>query len=323
MERFLGRQGLAVSPIGLGCMGMSQDYGPADDNESVNAIRRAMDVGVTHIDTSMSYGAGHNEELVGRAIAGRRDEVVLATKFGIVRELRGDPPGLNARPENIRKYCEASLARLGTDHLDLYYLHRVDPDVPVEESVGAMAGLVAEGKAAHLGLSELSVGEMRRAAATHPITAVQYEWSLWWREVEDDVVPRLGSWVSAWWPSARSAGASWQAAFLSTRSATMTTGCPISVSMASTASATRNWSAGARPACRRARPHARATCARVAAGSGRRRGRHPRHSPRGAGDGELCGGKRPPVGRGSGRDRADGPSLCLVRRSVLVRGSPN
>ena len=105
MERFLGRQGLAVSPIGLGCMGMSQDYGPADDNESVNAIRRAMDVGVTHIDTSMSYGAGHNEELVGRAIAGRRDEVVLATKFGIVRELRGDPPGLNARPENIRKYC--------------------------------------------------------------------------------------------------------------------------------------------------------------------------------------------------------------------------
>jgi len=189
LKRFLGHQGLAVSAIGLGCMGMSQDYGPADDDQSIATIRRAIELGVTLIDTSMSYGAGHNEELVGRAIAGRRDDVVLATKFGIVRDRRCDPPGLNARPENIRGYCEASLTRLGVDHIDLYYLHRVDPGVPVEDSVGAMAELVAEGKVGHLGLSELSVAEIRRAASVHPITAVQYEWSLWWREVEDDVVP--------------------------------------------------------------------------------------------------------------------------------------
>jgi aryl-alcohol dehydrogenase-like predicted oxidoreductase len=189
MKRFLGRQGLAVSAVGLGCMGMSQDYGPADDDESIATIRRAIAVGMTLVDTSMSYGAGHNEELVGRAIAGHRDEVALATKFGIVRDRRGDPPGLNARPENIRKYCEASLARLGTDHIDLYYLHRVDPGVPVEDSVGAMAELVAEGKVGHVGLSELSVAEIRRAQSVHPIAALQYEWSLWWREIEDDVVP--------------------------------------------------------------------------------------------------------------------------------------
>jgi aryl-alcohol dehydrogenase-like predicted oxidoreductase len=189
MKRFLGRQGLAVSAIGLGCMGMSQDYGPADDNASILTIRRAIELGVTLIDTSMSYGAGHNEELVGRAIAGHRSDVVLATKFGIARDHRGDPPGLDARPEKIRMYCEASLARLGTDHLDLYYLHRVDPHVPVEDSVGAMAELVTEGKVVHLGLSELTVAEIRRAAAIHAIAAVQYEWSLWWREIEDDVVP--------------------------------------------------------------------------------------------------------------------------------------
>jgi aryl-alcohol dehydrogenase-like predicted oxidoreductase len=191
LKRFLGRQGLVVSAVGLGCMGMSQDYGPADDEESIATIRRAIEVGVTLIDTSMSYGAGHNEELVGRAVAGHRDDVVLATKFGIVRDCRGDPPRLNARPESIRGYCEASLTRLGTDHIDLYYLHRVDPSVPVEDSVGAMAELVAEGKVGHLGLSELSVAEIRRAASVHPVAAVQYEWSLWWREVEDDVVPAV------------------------------------------------------------------------------------------------------------------------------------
>jgi aryl-alcohol dehydrogenase-like predicted oxidoreductase len=187
--RTLGRQGLTVSAIGLGCMGMSQDYGPADDGESMATIRHAMDLGVTLFDTSMSYGAGLNERLVGRAVADRRDEIVLATKFGIVRDRPGDPARLDARPENVRRYCEASLTRLGVDHIDLYYLHRVDPEVPVEETVGAMAELVAAGKVRHLGLSEMSVEEVRRAAATHPITALQYEWSLWWREVEDDVLP--------------------------------------------------------------------------------------------------------------------------------------
>jgi aryl-alcohol dehydrogenase-like predicted oxidoreductase len=189
ITRALGGQGLSVSAVGLGCMGMSQDYGPADDGESVEVVRRAIDLGVTLIDTSMSYGAGHNEEIVGRGIAGRRDEVVLATKFGIWRENRGDPPSLNARPERIREFCEASLTRLGTDHIDLYYLHRVDPQVPVEDSVGAMAELVAEGKVRYLGLSESSTDELKRAAATAPISAVQYEWSLFWRELEDDVVP--------------------------------------------------------------------------------------------------------------------------------------
>ncbi len=195
MARTLGAGGLTTSPMGLGCMGMSQDYGPADDDTSIATIQRALDLGVTLIDTSMSYGAGNNERLVGRAIAGRRDEVVLATKFGIRRDRPGEPARLDARPENIRGFCDASLSRLGVDHIDLYYLHRVDPEVPVEESVGAMAELVAAGKVRYLGLSEMEVTELERGAAVHPIAAVQYEWSLWWREVEDDVVPaarRLG-----------------------------------------------------------------------------------------------------------------------------------
>jgi len=191
--RTLGRQGLTVSAIGLGCMGLSQAYGPADDEESIATVHRAIEVGVTLLDTAMSYGAGHNEELIGRAITGRRDQVVLASKAGIVRDEHG--VHVDAHPDRIRGYCEASLARLGVEHLDLYYLHRVDPAVPVEESVGAMADLVAEGKVRHLGLSEASVEELERAVATHPIAALQSEWSLWWREIEDDVVPaarRLG-----------------------------------------------------------------------------------------------------------------------------------
>ncbi|MEU4226420.1 aldo/keto reductase [Nonomuraea sp. NPDC026600] len=192
--RTLGPEGLTVSAVGLGCMGMSQGYGPADDAESIATLHRAIDIGVTFWDTAMSYGRGHNEQLLGRALAGRRDEVVLATKFGIIR---GDDGGrrVDGRPENVRAYCEASLARLGVGHIDLYYQHRVDPQVPIEETVGAMAELVAEGKVRHLGLSEASPGELERAAATHPISAAQYEWSLWWRDIEDDVLPtarRLG-----------------------------------------------------------------------------------------------------------------------------------
>jgi aryl-alcohol dehydrogenase-like predicted oxidoreductase len=184
---------MVSSAVGLGCMGLSQGYGTADDEESVTLVRRALDLGVTMLDTAQSYGRGHNETLIGGAISGRRDEVVLATKFGIVRD--GEGVRLDGRPENVRGYCDASLRRLGVDVIDLYYLHRVDPAVPVAETVGAMADLVTVGKVRHLGLSEVNVGQLERAAAVHPIAAVQFEWSIMWREPEDDVVPaarRLG-----------------------------------------------------------------------------------------------------------------------------------
>jgi len=192
--RTLGREGLTVSAIGLGCMGLSQAYGPADDAESIETLQRAVELGVTFLDTAMSYGSGHNERLIARAIAGRRDEVVLATKFGIVRD-ENTGVRVDARPEHVRGYLEASLTRLGVDHIDLYYQHRIDPEVPVEETVGAMSNLVAEGKVRYLGLSEAGVETLERAAAIHPISALQSEWSLFWREIEDDVVPaarRLG-----------------------------------------------------------------------------------------------------------------------------------
>jgi aryl-alcohol dehydrogenase-like predicted oxidoreductase len=174
-------------------MGLSQGYGAADDDESVALVRRALDLGMTMLDTAQSYGQGHNERLIGKAIAGRRGEVVLATKFGIVRDSGG--VRLDGRPENVRGYCDASLHRLGVDAIDLYYLHRVDPDVPVADTVGAMAELVTAGKVRHLGLSEVNVGQLEQAAAVHAIAAVQFEWSIMWREPEDDVVPaarRLG-----------------------------------------------------------------------------------------------------------------------------------
>jgi aryl-alcohol dehydrogenase-like predicted oxidoreductase len=179
--------GLTSSAIGFGCMGLSQAYGPADDDESVAAIRAALDAGVTLLDTAMSYGSGHNERLVGRAIRGRRDEVVVATKFGILRDDQG--VRLDAHPSRIKGYCDESLNRLGVDVIDLYYLHRVDPAVPIEESVAAMASLVDAGKVRHLGLSEVSPAQIAAAAAVHPIAAVEFEWSLSWREPEDDVIP--------------------------------------------------------------------------------------------------------------------------------------
>jgi aryl-alcohol dehydrogenase-like predicted oxidoreductase len=192
-QRILGTAGLPTSAIGLGCMGFSQAYGPADDDESLAVIGDALDSGITMIDTAMSYGRGHNERLLARALAGRRDQVVLATKFGIVRG--ADGVRLDGRPENVRGHCDASLERLGVDTIDLYYLHRVDPDVPVAETIGAMADLVAAGKVRHLGVSEVNPAQLEQAAAVHPIAAVQFEWSLAWREPEDDVVPaarRLG-----------------------------------------------------------------------------------------------------------------------------------
>ncbi|BCJ46455.1 oxidoreductase [Actinoplanes ianthinogenes] len=173
--------------IGLGCMGFSQAYGPADDEQSILTIRTALDHGVHLLDTAMSYGAGHNEQLIGRAIAGRRADAFVATKFGIVR----GPDGvrLDAHPDRVRDYCDASLRRLGVDVIDLYYLHRVDPAVPIADTVGAMAALVADGKVRHLGLSEVSPEQFAQARAVHPIAAVQLEWSLAWRQPEDDIIP--------------------------------------------------------------------------------------------------------------------------------------
>jgi aryl-alcohol dehydrogenase-like predicted oxidoreductase len=188
--RTLGRSGLTVSALGLGCMGMSWAYGPTDRAESLATIRSARDLGVTFLDTADVYGDGENEKLVGEAIDGRRDEIVLATKFGIlVDPATGRPTGVDGSPDYVRAAIDRSLTRLGVDYVDLYYQHRPDPDVPVEETVGAMAELVAAGKVRHLGLSEASAATIRRAAAVHPITAVQSEWSLFSRDIEDAVVP--------------------------------------------------------------------------------------------------------------------------------------
>ncbi|MBM7805692.1 aryl-alcohol dehydrogenase-like predicted oxidoreductase [Geodermatophilus bullaregiensis] len=184
--RTLGRDGLTVSALGLGCMGMSQSYGTADRDESVATIHRALDLGVTFLDTSDVYGDGHNEELVGEAIAGRRDEVQLATKFSLSR--RDGGMVVDGRPENVRACVEASLRRLRVDVIDLYYQHRVDPAVPIEDTVGAMAELVRQGKVRHLGLSEASAASIRRAVAVHPVAALQSEWSLWTRDLEDTVL---------------------------------------------------------------------------------------------------------------------------------------
>jgi aryl-alcohol dehydrogenase-like predicted oxidoreductase len=184
-HRTLG--GLEVSALGLGCMGMSQMYGTADRAESIATIHRALDVGVTFLDTSDVYGDGHNEELVGEAIAGRRGEVQLATKFSLKRNDRGGMD-IDGRPENVRACAEASLRRLGVEVIDLYYQHRVDPTVPIEDTVGAMAELVEQGKVRYLGLSEASAASIRRAAAVHPIAALQSEWSLWTRDLEAEVL---------------------------------------------------------------------------------------------------------------------------------------
>ena len=187
-QRRLGSGGLVVSAIGLGCMGMSEFYGATDEDEGVATIQRALDLGVTLIDTADIYGPFTNERLVGRALRGRRDEAVLATKFGNVRNERGERLGIDGSPDYVRRACEASLERLGVDHIDLYYQHRVDPATPIEDTVGAMAGLVEQGKVRFLGLSEASQATIRRAHAVHPISALQSEYSLWTRDPEDAVL---------------------------------------------------------------------------------------------------------------------------------------
>jgi aryl-alcohol dehydrogenase-like predicted oxidoreductase len=186
----LGTTGPTVSPLGLGCMGMSEFYGAADEGEAIATIHRALELGVTLLDTADAYGPHTNERLVGKAIAGRRDEVVLATKFGLVRDPENSRArGLNGTPDYVRSSCEGSLERLGVDHIDLYYLHRVDPATPIEETVGAMAGLVQDGKVRHIGLSEAGPETLRRASAVHPIAALQTEYSLWSRDPEDEILP--------------------------------------------------------------------------------------------------------------------------------------
>jgi len=190
-KRKLGKQGLTVSAIGLGCMGMSEFYGQADEKKSIETIHQALDLGITFIDTADMYGPYKNEKLVGKALGGQREKVILATKFGIVRTGEPGVRSVNGKPEYVKSACDTSLQRLGVDHIDLYYQHRVDPEVPIEDTVGAMADLVQAGKIRFLGLSEAGPQTIRRAHQVHPISALQTEYSLWTRDPEDEILETI------------------------------------------------------------------------------------------------------------------------------------
>jgi aryl-alcohol dehydrogenase-like predicted oxidoreductase len=205
-QRRLGSQGLEVSAVGFGCMGMSEFYGRSDEGKSIEILHHAIEIGVRFWDTADMYGIGANERLVGRALRGRRDDVVLATKFGVIRSEDQSFRGVSGAPDYVRSACDASLQRLSVDHIDLYYQHRVDPKVPIEDTVGAMAGLVEAGKVRFLGLSEAGAATLRRASAVHPVSALQSELSLWSRDIEDEVLPacrELGIGVVAYSPLGR------------------------------------------------------------------------------------------------------------------------
>ncbi len=190
LKKTISQDGFSVSELGLGCMGMSEFYGPIDEKEAVKTLERAIELGITHFDTADVYGFGHNEELVGKTLNPYRDQVVIATKFGIVRD-KNDPTarGINGRPDYVKESCEGSLKRLGIDAIDLYYVHRIDLDIPIEDTMGALADLVQQGKIRHIGLSEASPEIIRRAHATYPLTAIQSEYSLWSRGPEKDILP--------------------------------------------------------------------------------------------------------------------------------------
>ncbi|HEX7996739.1 MAG TPA: aldo/keto reductase, partial [Streptosporangiaceae bacterium] len=289
--------------------GFSQAYGHADDSDSIATIRRAVDLGGGLLDTAMSYGAGHNEELVGRAIEGRRDEVVLATKFGIIRG-KDRSVRIDGRPENVRGYCDASLRRLGVDHIDLYYQHRIDPEVPVEETVGAMAALVSEGKVRCLGMSEATPDELARATAVHPISAMQCEWSLWWREVEDDVVPaarRLGIGVVAYSPLGRRRGS---------RSRRLPP--PRSALRRRRADAERSCARRGRRPGSRARRQPGPADARLAAGPGRGRRGHPGYQARASGQRERCRRGGSALGGRAAQDRGDRAAVGVGWRPAVL-----
>lgn len=205
-QRKIGQSGLSVSALGLGCMGMSEFYGPTDETQSLATLERALEIGVTHFDTADMYGSGHNERLLARFLSGKRDRVVVATKFGIVRQPGQYARSIDTSPAYVKAACEASLSRLGIEVIDLYYAHRRNPDIPIEDTVGAMADLVKQGKVRALGLSEVSADTLRRAHAVHPISAVQSEYSLWTRDVEAEVLPtcrQLGISLVAYSPLGR------------------------------------------------------------------------------------------------------------------------
>ena len=276
----LGSQGLDVSRQGLGCMGMSEFYGERDDDESIATIHRALELGVTLLDTADIYGPHTNERLVGRAIAGRRDRVVLATKFGIVRD--PDNPsarGVNGRPEYVKARCEDSLQRLGIDHIDLYYQHRVDPATPIEETVGAMAELVAAGKVRYLGLSEAAPETIRRAHAVHPISALQTEYSLFARDPEAEILPTLRELGIGFVPYSPLGRGFLTGAFrsLDDLEPTATSAARSRASRARTWRPTWRSSSGDRGGCGRQERDAGAGRARMGARPGRGRRPHPRH----------------------------------------------